>query len=90
MAAGSKFQVRTEVDLAHLWGYVKKFGTACVPRVYVCGDGYRLGGWVKVRRQQRGLNPRLDGLLESLPGWTQRAAVHAAPHAGRISVTDED
>lgn len=63
------FQVRAEIGLAHLWGYVKEHGTACVPRFYTCSDGYRLGSWVHGRRQVRGRDPQFDGLLEALPGW---------------------
>lgn len=64
------YEARIETGFAHLWGYVKEHGTARVPRSYTSPDGYRLGNWIHRRRECQGRDPRLDRLLESLPGWT--------------------
>lgn len=56
--------------LAHLWDYVKRYGTAQPRWDYKTADGFLLGWWVCYRRNKRGAHPELDRLLESLPGWT--------------------
>lgn len=56
--------------LASLWNYVKQHGTSQVPYGHKTTDGFWLGRWVSRRRKNRGENPALDQLLESLPGWT--------------------
>ena len=58
--------------LAALSQYVEREGHACPPQWLVesCdGTDILLGSWVGSRRRQRGQNPELDGLLESMPGW---------------------
>jgi Helicase associated domain len=62
-----------EVALEHLWVFVCEHGHARPPGPYSCGDGYRLGRWVKWRRSQHGQDGVMDALLESLPGWTWSA-----------------
>jgi hypothetical protein len=64
---------RKEVGLTYLWAYVRENGHAHPPGPHVSGDGYRLGPWVRRRRSQRGRDPVIDALLESLPGWTWSA-----------------
>jgi hypothetical protein len=56
--------------LACLWDYVKRHGTSRVPNRHRTADGFWLGVWVCGRRKNRGEDPGLDRLLESLPGWT--------------------
>jgi hypothetical protein len=56
--------------LARLWDYVKQHGTSQVPSRHRTADGFWLGVWVCGRRKNRGEDPALDQLLESLPGWT--------------------
>lgn len=56
--------------LASLWNYVKQHGTSQVPYGHKTTDGFWLGRWGSRRRKNRGENPALDQLLESLPGWT--------------------
>jgi hypothetical protein len=56
--------------LASLWNYVKHHGTSQAPYGHKTTDGFWLGRWVSRRRKNRGENPALDQLLESLPGWT--------------------
>jgi hypothetical protein len=55
--------------LARLWDYVKQHGTSQVPHCHRTADGFWLGKWVTRRRKDRGENPALDQLLESLRGW---------------------
>jgi hypothetical protein len=59
-----------EEGLTCLWEYVKRHGTARVPRSYKTPSGFLLGEWVNRRRKLRGQDPTVDQLLESLPGWT--------------------
>jgi hypothetical protein len=56
--------------LARLWDYAKQHGTSRVPYRHKTTDGFLLGVWVNRRRKNRGENPALDQLLESMPGWT--------------------
>lgn len=56
--------------LARLWDYVKQHGTSQVPSRHKIADGFWLGVWVCEHRKNRGEDPALDQLLESLPGWT--------------------
>jgi hypothetical protein len=56
--------------LARLWVYVKQHGTSRVPYRHKTTDGFLLGVWVTRRRKDRGENPALDQLLESMPDWT--------------------
>jgi hypothetical protein len=56
--------------LARLWDFVKQHGTSQVPHRHRTADGFWLGVWVCGRRKNRGEDPALDQLLESLPGWT--------------------
>lgn len=67
---------RADEGLACLWDYVKQHGTSQVPHRHKTADGFWLGIWVCGRRKNRGEDPALDQLLESLPGWTW------APHEG--------
>lgn len=75
---GDLWPIRTPVTfrneaLAHLWAYVREHDHAWVPAPYVCEDGFELGMWVgrlRRRHRQRGTDPELDVLLQSLPGWT--------------------
>jgi hypothetical protein len=60
----------TEVALACLWDYLKSHDVARPPYAYRVPDVLWLGRWVTERRGVRGVNPWLDRLLESLPGWT--------------------
>jgi hypothetical protein len=59
-----------EEGLCCLWDYVKQHGTSQVPNLHKTADGFWLGVWVCGHRKHRGEDPKLDRLLESLPGWT--------------------
>lgn len=59
-----------EEGLCCLWDYVKQHGTSQVPHRHKATDGFLLGGWVSRRRKNRGEDPALDRLIESMPGWT--------------------
>lgn len=75
-AIGALPELRGSFDqqgFAHLWDYQRDHQSACVPRSYVAEDGFRLGSWVGRGRAQRGHDPRMDALLESIPGWTWAA-----------------
>jgi len=61
---------RGDEVLACLWDYVKQHGTSQVPHRHKTADGFWLGVWVCGHRKNRGEDPALDQLLESLPGWT--------------------
>jgi hypothetical protein len=70
-ARGSETLRPTDAEgLASLWNYVKHHGTSQAPYGHKTTDGFLLGSWVSRRRKNRGENPALDQLLESLPGWT--------------------
>jgi Helicase associated domain len=70
-ALGSETLRPTDAEgLARLWDYVKHHGTSQAPYGHKTTDGFWLGRWVSRRRKNRGENPALDQLLESLPGWT--------------------
>lgn len=60
----------TRKGLCCLWDYVKQHGTSQVPNRHRTADGFWLGIWVCGHRKNRGENPAVDQLLESLPGWT--------------------
>jgi hypothetical protein len=68
-AGGGALRPRDEKGLACLWEYVKQHDTALVPSSHKTADGFWLGWWVCRCRTDRGANPVLDRLLESLPGW---------------------
>ena len=55
--------------LSRLGAYVKQYETADVPYRYRCADGFKLGYWVKNRRQLVGKQPWLDEIVEAMPGW---------------------
>jgi hypothetical protein len=68
---GSEARQPTDTEgLVRLWDYVKQHGTSLVPNRHRTADGFGLGIWVCGRRKNRGEDPALDQLLESLPGWT--------------------
>lgn len=69
-AGGEALRPADAKGLASLWNYVKHHGTSQVPHRHKTTDGFLLGRWVSRRRKNRGENPALDQLLESLPGWT--------------------
>lgn len=60
----------TEEGLICLWEYVKQHGTSRIPNRHRTAEGFQLGAWVGGRRKNRGEDPALDQLLDSLPGWT--------------------
>lgn len=63
-----------EQGFRHLQVYAKKTGNTLVPRQYVV-DGYKLGQWVSVQRQnhRKGkLSPEREAWLRALPGWQRR------------------
>ena len=55
--------------LQRLTLYVEAFGTADVPYRYECEDGFKLGYWVKNRRQLLLKQPWLAEILLTMPGW---------------------
>jgi hypothetical protein len=69
-SGGEALQPTDAEGLARLWDYVKQHGTSQTPHRHKTTDGFLLGRWVSRRRKDRGENPALDQLLESLPGWT--------------------
>jgi hypothetical protein len=63
---------RFEDGVRALRSYVELHRDACVPQPYVTADGFGLGGWVAVRRQEHRkgvLSARRVSQLESLSGW---------------------
>ena len=79
LAPGGEALLQTDAEgLASLWDYVKHHGTSQAPYGHKTTDRFWLGRWVSRRRKNRGENPALDQLLESLPGWTW------APHERRF------
>jgi superfamily II DNA or RNA helicase len=57
----------------HLLDYVKRTGSARPPFELLDDDGYRVGQWTSVQRQERKrgkLTTERIALLEDLPGWT--------------------
>jgi hypothetical protein len=58
--------------LYQLEEYVECYGTARVPLWYECKDGFRLGVWVRNRRNGPRRHPWLTEILELMPGWRIR------------------
>lgn len=58
--------------LYRLEAYVERCGTARVPLWYECDDGFRLGVWVRNRRNGPKRHPWLTEILEQMPGWRTR------------------
>lgn len=58
--------------LYRLEAYVERYGTAKVPLWYDCDDGFRLGVWVRNRRNGPKRYPWLTEILERMPGWRTR------------------
>lgn len=58
--------------LYRLEAYVERYGTARVPLWYECDDGFRLGVWVRNRRNGPKRYPWLTEILERMPGWQTR------------------
>ena len=59
--------------LYHLRAYAEQTGHSQPPSKFVSDDGFRLGGWVNVRRTAYGrgkLSQERISQLEALPGWT--------------------
>ncbi len=57
-------------QLARLQDYVKKNGSARVPREFKTKDGFALGNWVSYQRNDKdSLSAERRKLLESLKGW---------------------
>lgn len=68
IARWKRFQVAIEA-------FVNEYGTACVPKVYVCANGFKLGSCIIDVRQGSMLLGRSDepsrrAYLENLPGWS--------------------
>lgn len=83
-APGSETLRPTDAEgLASLWNYVKHHGTSQVPHRHKTADGFWLGIWVCGHRKNRGEDPALDQLLESLPGW--RWAPHERSFEERLA-----
>jgi len=49
--------------------YVEEYGTSRAPLWYICEDGFRLGVWVRSRRQRPSKCLWLNATLEAMPGW---------------------
>jgi Helicase associated domain len=58
--------------LYRLEAYVERYGTARVPLWYECDDGFRLGVWVRNRRNGPKRYPWLTEILERMPSWGTR------------------
>jgi hypothetical protein len=58
--------------LYRLEAYVERYGTARVPLWYECEDGFRLGVWVRNRRNSSRRHRWLAEILEPMPGWRTR------------------
>lgn len=62
---------KKERGLNAMWVFVCEHGHALPRYSYVTrDDDFRLGRWVNRLRRQRGKDPVMDALLESLPGWS--------------------
>lgn len=62
-----------EMGLAVLMAYAHDHGHTRVPSSYVTADGFKLGQWVVVRRQDKtngNLSDSRAAQLEALPGWS--------------------
>ena len=60
-----------EVGFFHLKHFSEREGHCRIPRGYVTDEGYRLGQWVGVQRNnKRRMNFHRQERLEALPGWT--------------------